>query len=191
MNESLNSASPGGRHVQASLSSPETLTTYSGHQNPIQALAAQPVAFTEREAELIRNFSENLALWVSTQGVQWLKSTNGDIKVDVTDVERHFEIEVPRRAFTSLVLRFAIFSFSSQHMNRHLQGDWAEALQYHTDCLKLLIPVLSGGQENYSEDILVTVAILRLGEEMDGSHLSTDTFVPDLISSQFTTTDFT
>ena len=77
-------------------------------------------------------------------------------------------------------------------MNRHRGGDWAEALRYHTDCLKLLIPILSEGRESYAEDILATVAILRLGEEMDGSHpVSQKPSMPELTSSQYRTIDST
>lgn len=55
-------------------------------------------------------------------------------------------------------------------MNRHPGGDWTEALDYHTRCLQLLIPVLSGGQDGYTEAILAAVAVLRLNEEMDGKY---------------------
>jgi hypothetical protein len=76
-------------------------------------------------------------------------------------------------------------------MNRHAGGNWTEALQYHTDCLQLLIPVLSGGQEDYTEDILATVAILRLIEEMDGIIPSAHNLAPELMSLQYMTIDST
>jgi hypothetical protein len=146
-----------------------------GTTNPILALGTQLFPFSEREAELIRNFSENMALWVSVvldilerseayQNPGWNLKT----KLDITDIERHFEIDVPRRALSNPILRYAIFTFSSRHLNRRPGGNWTEALEYHTNCLQLLIPVLSGGQEGYTEDILAAVAILRLNEEMDG-----------------------
>ena len=52
-------------------------------------------------------------------------------------------------------------------MNRQKGVDSAEALQYHNHCLQMLIPALSGVQENITEVILAAVAILRQHEEMD------------------------
>lgn len=72
------------------------------------------------------------------------------------------------RAFKEPVLRYAILAFSSRHLNRQASGDATEALQYHNCCVQLLIPALSGGQEQMTEDILAAVAILRQHEEMDG-----------------------
>jgi hypothetical protein len=66
-------------------------------------------------------------------------------------------------------LRFAIFAFSSRHLNRHCESNSAEALQYHSQCLQLLIPILSGPQEGLTEEVLAAVAILRQYEEMDGT----------------------
>lgn len=147
-----NNFTPSPRAVHAPHESPASLHSAGSTQNPFQSLAtSQSFSLDDREAELLRNFSENLALWA-----------------DVTDLERHFEIDVPRRALSNSILRNAIYTFSSRHMNRHLHGDWTEALEYHNRCLQLLIPVLSGGQEGYTEEILAAVAILRLNEEMDG-----------------------
>jgi hypothetical protein len=76
-------------------------------------------------------------------------------------------------------------------MNRHAGGNWTEALQYHTNCLQLLIPVLSGRQEDYTEEILATVAILRLIEEMDGIMLPAHNPAPELMNLQYMTIDST
>ena len=110
--------------------------------------------------------------------------------MDVTDIERHFEIDVPRRALSNPILRYAIFTFSSRHMNRHPEGDWTEALQYHTHCLQLLIPVLSGRSEDYTDEILAAVAILRLNEEMDGNTFVVTLTMYELTNAQYTTIDF-
>lgn len=52
-------------------------------------------------------------------------------------------------------------------MDRQKGTDSAEALQYHNNCLQMLIPTLSGVQENVTDVILAAVAILRQHEEMD------------------------
>lgn len=65
-------------------------------------------------------------------------------------------------------MRYAIFAFSSRHLNRQDDSDATEALQHHNCCVQLLIPALSGPRDNITEDILAAVAILRQHEEMDG-----------------------
>ncbi|KAJ4296406.1 hypothetical protein N0V90_006451 [Kalmusia sp. IMI 367209] len=52
-------------------------------------------------------------------------------------------------------------------MNRHTNDDDIEALEYANKCLELLIPILSGPPNEYTEELLAAVAILRLNEEMD------------------------
>lgn len=97
-------------------------------------------------------------------------------QADVADLERHFEIEVPRRALHQPVLRLAILAFSSRHVSRFSGYDETEALQYHTQCLQLLIPVLSAPDNEVSEDVLAAIAILRQYEEMDGSSVFQNCF---------------
>ncbi|RDW62566.1 hypothetical protein BP5796_10868 [Coleophoma crateriformis] len=107
---------------------------------------------TPREALLMRNFIENMALWA-----------------DVTDPERHFEVVVPRRAIDQPVLRYAIFAFSSRHVSRRSNYEETEAVEYHNKCLEHLIPILSNPKDSMNEDILAAVAILRQYEELDGN----------------------
>jgi hypothetical protein len=95
-------------------------------------------------------------------------------QADITDPYRHFESEVPARALKEPVLRFAIFAFSSRHLNRQNDSNTAEALQYHNECVQLLIPALSE-PEHITEDFLTAVAILRQHEEMDGRFFSVHT----------------
>lgn len=80
---------------------------------------------------------------------------------------RHFESEVSTRALSEPVLRYAIFAFSSRHLNRQDPSDITEALQYHNLCVQILIPALSE-PGHVTEDFLAAVAILRQHEEMDG-----------------------
>lgn len=65
------------------------------------------------------------------------------------------------------VLRYAIFAFSSRHLNRQSTNDATEGLQYHNQCVQLLIPALSEPEPRITEDLLAAVAILRQHEEMD------------------------
>ena len=94
--------------------------------------------------------------------------SNRAMQADITDLKRHFEIEVPRRALHQPVLRLAICAFSSRHISRHFDYDETEALQYHNECVQLLIPILSGPSEKVTEDVLAAISILRQCEEMDG-----------------------
>ncbi|CAI7654550.1 unnamed protein product [Penicillium glandicola] len=125
---------------------------------------------SEREAILLRNFVENMALWA-----------------DITDPQRHFETEASARALKEPVLRYAIFAFSSRHLDRQDNSDVTEALQYHNRCVQLLIPALSGSREQLTEDILAAVAILRQHEEMDGEdnqfHLTGTTHILNTVST--------
>ena len=131
----------------------------------------------EREASLLRNFVENMALWVRVKRSaayfhwpNWMTCSNAS-QADITDPYRHFESEVPARALKEPVLRCALFAFSSRHLNRQDDSDVAEALQYHNQCVQLLIPALSK-PELITEDFLAAVAILRQHEEMDGRSFS-------------------
>ncbi|KAK6837143.1 hypothetical protein RU639_001045 [Aspergillus parasiticus] len=138
------------------------------HEN--RSTDAQNASFSEREAALIRNYADNMALWA-----------------DITDSQRHFEIEVPLRALEEPVLRYAIFAFSSRHIDRQRQKDISEALQYHNQCLQLLIPVLSGPRDRITDTVLAAVAILRQLEEMDCEdnqfHLTGTTRILNTVSS--------
>ncbi|KAJ6086270.1 hypothetical protein N7486_010551 [Penicillium sp. IBT 16267x] len=147
--------------------SPSSVSLYSTPTSRTSSKPFQP--FTEREAILVRNFVENMALWA-----------------DITDPHRHFEIDVPTRAFKEPVLRYAIFAFSSRHLNRQTD-DAAEALQYHNLCVQILIPALSDPEQHITEDILAAVAILRQHEEMDGEdnqfHLTGTTHILNTVST--------
>lgn len=90
------------------------------------------------------------------------------MQADITDRGRHFETDVPRRALYHPTLRYAIFAFSSRHMNRHRRGqESTEALEYYDKCLNLLIPTISDPENHVTEEVFAAVAILRQYEEMD------------------------
>jgi hypothetical protein len=46
--------------------------------------------------------------------------------------------------------------------------DW-EASEYHSHCLELLIPALDRPEQTYDENLLVTVVLLRIYEELENS----------------------
>jgi hypothetical protein len=48
------------------------------------------------------------------------------------------------------------------------QSDW-EASEYHDQCLGLLIPALDQPEQTYDENLLVTVVLLRIYEELENS----------------------
>lgn len=48
------------------------------------------------------------------------------------------------------------------------KSDW-EASSYHGQCLELLIPALDRAEQSYNEELLVTVVILRIYEELENS----------------------
>lgn len=115
---------------------------------------AEPViALSATEASLLRNYTENMALWA-----------------DGTDPGRSFELEASRRAITNPILLYAICAFSSRHVNRHRLDQDPVALEYQSMCLQLLIPAISG-PDPVDDSARAAVAILRQNEEMDGKLL--------------------
>ncbi|KAJ5112745.1 hypothetical protein N7532_000790 [Penicillium argentinense] len=134
--------------------SPATLSVHTATSSRSRSSYNPIHRFTEREAILLRNFVENMALWA-----------------DITDPQRHFKTEVPARTLKDPVLRYAVLAFSSRHLNRQNADDATEALMYHNHCVQLLIPAMSEPEYYITEDILAAVAILRQHEEMDGSSI--------------------
>ncbi|KAL6918694.1 hypothetical protein FSST1_002720 [Fusarium sambucinum] len=112
------------------------------------------IPFTTREAVLIKNFTENMALWA-----------------DATDINRHFELEVPRRSLYFPVLRYAVFAFSSRHLNRDQPDTSTEALEYYNSCLNVLIEAVDKLNGRIDEETLAAIAILRQYEEMEAEDM--------------------
>ncbi|CZR45942.1 uncharacterized protein FPRO_11389 [Fusarium proliferatum ET1] len=123
-------------------------------RSPDSPYSRPPMQFTTREAELIKNFTENMALWA-----------------DATDVHRHFELEVPRRSLYFPVLRYAVFAFSSRHLNRYKADTSTEALEYYNSCLSVLIEAVDKASGHIDEETLAAIAILRQYEEMDAEDM--------------------
>ncbi|CAJ0545115.1 Ff.00g085880.m01.CDS01 [Fusarium sp. VM40] len=141
--------SPGSARITRHLRDSSEL--YRSPASPYSRLA---LPFTTREAVLIRNFAENMALWA-----------------DATDLKRHFELEVPRRSMYFPVLRYAVFAFSARHVNRDKSDTSTEALEYYDHCLSLLIEAVGESNGPIDEETLAAIAILRQYEEMDADDM--------------------
>lgn len=65
------------------------------------------------------------------------------------------------------MVMYALLTVASRHQSIMLGSDETEANTYHGHCLEYLIPALSRPEETYDDNLLVTVVILRLYEELD------------------------
>jgi hypothetical protein len=86
--------------------------------------------------------------------------------VDVCDLRSHFATEVPRRALQVPMVLKALLALAASH-DTILSGasDW-EASAYHGQCLELLIAALASPEDTYDDNLLITVVILRIYEEL-------------------------
>jgi hypothetical protein len=89
--------------------------------------------------------------------------------IDACDLKRQFELEVPRRAMHTPNLLYAILSLSSRHQAIMLGHSQHEASFYHGQCLRLVIDSLSAAESLYDDNLLATVVLLRVYEEIDHS----------------------
>jgi hypothetical protein len=89
--------------------------------------------------------------------------------IDACDLKRQFELEVPRRAMHTPNLLYAILSLSSRHQAIMLGHSQHEASFYHGQCLRLVIDALSAAESLYDDNLLATVVLLRVYEEIDHS----------------------
>ncbi|KAJ5780086.1 hypothetical protein N7457_005246 [Penicillium paradoxum] len=109
-------------------------------------------ALSLREAFLVRHFIQKLAPWA-----------------DICDVHSHFSTEVPKRALKNKMVLKAILALSARHDAIVTNdNDW-EASAYHGQCLELLIAALDQAETNYDENMLITVVILRIYEELENN----------------------
>ena len=109
-------------------------------------------SLTCREAFLLQHFARKIAPWI-----------------DACDLTLQFEREVPKRAMYTPSILFAVLSLSSRHQAIMLDQSLDEASFYHGQCLHLVIEVLSTAENLYDENLLATVVLLRVYEELDHS----------------------
>ncbi|OAG38744.1 hypothetical protein AYO21_07097 [Fonsecaea monophora] len=107
------------------------------------------------EAHLLRHFCQTLAPW------------HRHTKFDVTDSNRHFQLEVPKRASNCEVLMNAIFALSALHLSRVSSLRPSIAEEYHSRCNIQLIPLLNDERCVSNDNVLATVVILRKYEELN------------------------
>ncbi|KAL4882575.1 hypothetical protein BJY04DRAFT_206839 [Aspergillus karnatakaensis] len=160
---SLPGSSPDDRRTASSISiSPKpvsgpsplpSVSTWAGLSPSLSSLSPRhgsAASMTTREASLLRSFIQNLAP-----------------RFDVCDQHSHFSTEVPRRALQYTMVLKAILALSARHA-AIISGsnDW-EASEYHSQCVELLIQALAAAEGSYDGNLLITVVILRMYEELE------------------------
>ncbi|CZR54923.1 uncharacterized protein PAC_04808 [Phialocephala subalpina] len=106
------------------------------------------VQLTSREANLFRNYIENISLWI-----------------DAGDPLNHFGTVVPQRALRHPILLLSIFAVSGLHLSLVSSYDETEGAHYYSECISLLIPTISQMEENCDENVLAALVLLRSYEE--------------------------
>ncbi|KAJ5645874.1 hypothetical protein N7490_002246 [Penicillium lividum] len=129
----------------------------SRQENPLSAsprscVRHQGTALSLREASLMRCFIQKIAPWA-----------------DICDPHSHFSTLVPQRALQVPMVLKSVLALAARH-DAIMTGksDW-EASSYLGQCLELLIPALDNPERTYDENLLVTVVILRICEELEST----------------------
>ena len=104
------------------------------------------------EALLFQHYMENLASLL-----------------DITDIQRHFAVDVPERALFCPVLLYALLAFSARHLSRTSDFDPTVADHYHHECVALMIPMLDQKELVADETLFAACVILRAFEETNES----------------------
>ncbi|KAH1307168.1 hypothetical protein KXW98_002737 [Aspergillus fumigatus] len=128
-------------------------TEQTSSWSPISPRAINSPKLSSREAYLLRSFISKIAPWT-----------------DICDSRSHFSTEVPRRALEVPMVLKAILALAAR-LDAILSGasDW-EAAEYHGQCLELLIAALAQPEDTYDDNLLITVVILRIYEELESSN---------------------
>ncbi|KAJ5133093.1 hypothetical protein N7526_004458 [Penicillium atrosanguineum] len=120
--------------------------------SPLMPYPDETLMLSLREASLMRNFIQKIAPWA-----------------DICDPQSHFSTVVPRRAMKIPMVFKAVLALAARHdaiLNK--TSDW-EASSYHGQCVELLITALDRPDHTYDDDLLVTVVILRIYEELENN----------------------
>ncbi|KAK6197755.1 hypothetical protein LQW54_010593 [Pestalotiopsis sp. IQ-011] len=88
---------------------------------------------------------------------------------DLCDNQRHFAVEVPRRAIACPTLLNAIFALSSRHLSMGERFDPYAADRYQQECLNQLSAIILDSSNLSNDDLLAATILLRTLEEMDGT----------------------
>ncbi|QDS73628.1 hypothetical protein FKW77_002104 [Venturia effusa] len=93
--------------------------------------------------------------------------------LDLCDLKRHFALVVPHRAASCPPLLNAIFAASARHLSRVAGAEAWIADNYHSECLKSLIPLLNNSAALKDENLLAAMIILRQYEEFESPNSGT------------------
>lgn len=108
---------------------------------------------SRREAFLLRHYVNKIAPWI-----------------DACDLSLQFTLEVPKRALQKPIILYAILAVSSRHQAIIADHqDQHEADFYQSKCVNLVIEALSNVQTTYDDNLLATVVLLRVYEEIEHS----------------------
>ena len=88
-------------------------------------------------------------------------------QADICDPQSHFSTEVPRRALDEPMLLKALLALAARHDAILTNGSDSEASAFHGECLEMLILALNRPEENYDDNLLITVVVLRFYEELE------------------------
>ena len=95
-------------------------------------------------------------------------------QLDVTDMQRHFAVDVPERALFCPVLLEALLAFSARHLSRTSDFDSAVADHHHQACVRLMIPMLDQKKLVADETLFAATVILRAFEETTESTMGSE-----------------
>jgi hypothetical protein len=95
-------------------------------------------------------------------------------QLDITDIQRHFAIDVPERALFCPVLLEALLAFSARHLSRTSDFEPAIADQHHQACVQLMIPMLDEKELIADETLFAATVILRAFEETSEERMGSE-----------------
>ncbi|KIX96706.1 uncharacterized protein Z520_07425 [Fonsecaea multimorphosa CBS 102226] len=95
-------------------------------------------------------------------------------QLDITDMQRHFAVDVPERALFCPVLLEALLAFSARHLSRTSEFDPAVADHHHQACVRLMIPMLDQKELVADETLFAATVILRAFEETSESKMGSE-----------------
>lgn len=170
------SLSPQAIPMLSPIASASTWTSAASPLSAVSSRQGSSSSLSPREAHLLRLFIQKLAPWVCSTKFSFPPSSSlcmeaNVFQADICDLRSHFGTEVPRRALRYPMVLKAVLALAARH-DAIVKGasDW-EASEYHGQCLELLIAALALPEETYDDNLLFTVVILRMYEELE---LATD-----------------
>ncbi|KXJ95042.1 hypothetical protein Micbo1qcDRAFT_171474 [Microdochium bolleyi] len=128
-----------------------------GMPSPMYQMVSDLPLKNRTEATLFRHYLQKLATCL-----------------DLCDPMRHFELVVPHRASHCNMLLNSIFAIAARHLSHTTDFDPLISNMYLDECLKYLTPMLSDTSSLSDENLFAATVILRMLEEMDGSHTGHD-----------------